>query len=323
MFEFIENESKAYVLGMMASSKLKDGNLIIPIKKYGEILYRLVNIFGKIIQDENGYKIQNDSLKGHLFDSEGNKLFPILHNDELQWTFIRGVFDSEMGSLVWNKSNPQCSIVAPPEYLQSISQFCDIPCDIDYNANKMTFNGTNCIDFLGEIYPHNTLFKIEQKYNKYIDFLMRRSDQQLPKCLIRKVDENAVIPSKCKESDAGFDITIIKEAKKLLSKVTLYDTGIQIQVNHGLYAEVVPRSSLSKSGYMLANSIGIIDRRYNGNIYIALIKVDESAPDIVLPFKCCQLIFRDQVHVNIKEVNYDFKETSRGEGGFGSISIKI
>ena len=111
MFECIDNESKAYVLGMMASSKLKDGYFIIPIKKYGEILYRLVNIFGKIIQDENGYKIQNDSIKGHLFDNDGNKLFPILHNDELQWTFIRGVFDSEMGSLVWNKSNPQCTML--------------------------------------------------------------------------------------------------------------------------------------------------------------------------------------------------------------------
>jgi dUTP pyrophosphatase len=89
-------------------------------------------------------------------------------------------------------------------------------------------------------------------------------------------------------------------------------------VNQGLYAEIVPRSSLSKSGYMLANSIGIIDCSYKGNLYIALTKIDNTMPDLTLPFRCCQLIFREQIHVDLEEVTSFEEQTSRGSGGFGS-----
>ena len=129
---------------------------------------------------------------------------------------------------------------------------------------------------------------------------------------------DAVIPTKTHESDAGYDLTIIREEKKLLNNTTLFDTGIKVKVPLGYYVEVVPRSSLSKSGYMLANSVGIIDNSYTGNIFIALTKIDTEAPDIVLPFKCCQLIFRKQIYANMYVVNEDFEKTSRGDGGFGS-----
>ena len=56
----------------------------------------------------------------------------------------------------------------------------------------------------------------------------------------------------------------------------MYDTGIQVKPQYGYYFEIVPRSSLSKSGYILANSIGIIDPSYSGNLYIVLIKIDDN-----------------------------------------------
>lgn len=65
-----------------------------------------------------------------------------------------------------------------------------------------------------------------------------------------------------------------------MNNTILYDTGIKINVKYGYYAEVVPRSSLSKSGYMLANSIGIIDNSYRNNIFVALTKINPDAPDI-------------------------------------------
>ena len=322
MFNVIDDEAKAYTLGIMASSQLIGTALVVR-----DVAYFLMHAFGKhIVKEGTCYKIGNETniyqdIKKYLFDSNGNKLYPMLHIRALQWAFIRGVFDSKMGSLAWNESEPMCTISAPGDYLYNIAGFSNIPSVIDYENNTITFNGTNCIDFLGEMYPHNTIYKFEQKYKKYLEFLLwKPTSIEFPHCKVFKVDDFAVIPSKCKESDAGYDLTIIKEAKKLLPSVTLYDSGIQIQVSHGLYVEIVPRSSLSKSGYMLANNVGIIDRGYTGNILVALIKVDQSAPDLTLPFKCCQLIFRHQVHVNMKEVKVNFKETSRGAGGFGSTS---
>ena len=105
----------------------------------------------------------------------------------------------------------------------------------------------------------------------------------------------------------------------MTNNTILYDTGIKISLDFGYYAEIAPRSSLSKSGYMLANSIGIIENTYTGNLFIALTKTDPNMPDLVLPFKCCQLIFKPQVFINLVESNIPFDSiTIRGSGGFGS-----
>ena len=69
-----------------------------------------------------------------------------------------------------------------------------------------------------------------------------------------KNDENAVIPAKAFEEDAGYDLTIIKKLKDFNSKTSLYDTGIKIEIDEAYYTEIVPRSSISKSGYILANN---------------------------------------------------------------------
>jgi dUTP pyrophosphatase len=80
---------------------------------------------------------------------------------------------------------------------------------------------------------------------------------------------------------------------------------------------------LSKSGYILSNNIGIIDNSYRGNLLIALTKVDDSLPDIRIPFRCCQLIVRKQVYTQTEEVysEQELGTTNRGNGGFGSSGI--
>jgi dUTPase len=69
---------------------------------------------------------------------------------------------------------------------------------------------------------------------------------------------------------------------------------------------------------MLANSVGIIDQGYRGNLYIALTKIDDSVKDLELPYKCCQMILKKQVYSIIEESKNDFSITDRNNGGFGS-----
>ena len=114
-------------------------------------------------------------------------------------------------------------------------------------------------------------------------------------------------------------MSIIKKVKDINSKTALYDTGIKIQLDFGYYSEIVPRSSIIKSGYILSNNIGIIDNSYRGNLMIALTKIADDAIEIEFPFKCCQLIFKKQVFINLEEVrDRNLDETKRNEGGFGS-----
>ena len=127
---------------------------------------------------------------------------------------------------------------------------------------------------------------------------------------------NAVIPKKAFDTDSGFDVVAIEHIKTLDNGVEMYDTYIGVKPPEGYYFELVPRSSISKSGYMLANSVGIIDSSYTGNIMIALRKMREDAT-LELPARICQIIPR-KIEKMTPVVVERLSETERGAGGFGS-----
>lgn len=133
--------------------------------------------------------------------------------------------------------------------------------------------------------------------------------------------KQSVLPTKKHESDTGFDVTVISRLhsnKDELFKVTMYETGICLRPPKGYYYELVPRSSLQKFGYMLANSVGIIDNEYRGEIMVPLIKFDKDAPDLELPMRVAQLIPRKIENINFNVVDSFDHESERGTNGFGS-----
>ena len=190
--------------------------------------------------------------------------------------------------------------------------------------NNMYIEGWyNIQDFFSLLYDNsNKETRSKHVYDKYVDFFFvmpLEHFSSIPVLSVAKKFSNAVLPSKSRCSDVGYDLTIIKEEKKIGSTTVLYDTGIIIEPPLGYYCEVVPRSSLFKSGYMLTNSCGIIDPNYRDSIKVPLTKFDSSQPDLVLPFKGFQLILRLHEHAVVKEVSVeDLSSTSRGTGGFGS-----
>lgn len=134
--------------------------------------------------------------------------------------------------------------------------------------------------------------------------------------LVQRVNKDAQLPKKERVSDSGYDLTLLYEHKRM-GVVTLYGTGIIVEPPDGWYFDVVPRSSIIKRGYILANSVGIIDRSYRGEIFVPLIKLDPDAPDLELPARVAQLIPRPIVHFEISE-RATLSLTERGAGGFGS-----
>lgn len=232
-----------------------------------------------------------------------------------EWDFVRGYF--EYNGVINNL--PYCSIQSSSvSFLKSIQEQCQVPCQL--KDDILEFYSVNVIDFLGKLYPSLNNFDDEEficKNNRlHFQKLISNTDS-IPICQVIKLDEQAIVPYKSRFSDVGLDLTIIKRVKNYTSNTFLYDTGIAIHLPLGYYAEIVPRSSLSKSGYILANSIGIIDNSYRGSLYIPLTKVDPNMPDIELPFRCCQLIIRKQYWVDLRNVHI-IETTTRGDGGFGS-----
>jgi len=137
-----------------------------------------------------------------------------------------------------------------------------------------------------------------------------------------KRSEEAVVPSRAHPSDIGLDLTAIGLEKIYDNGVMLYDTKISVKPPPGYYLEILPRSSMSKTGWMLANSVGTVDPEYTGNLYIALVRVVPDAQPIQLPFCKCQLVLRKAEYAEMKEVN-GFEETVRGDGGFGSTGERV
>jgi deoxyuridine 5'-triphosphate nucleotidohydrolase len=204
---------------------------------------------------------------------------------------------------------------------ESIAKLYDIPHNILKGLNKNTviqYKGVNMIDLLGMLYSDCDC----PYYNNYIYTYNSRGGASIPTIKVFKVDERAVIPSKSRYSDSGYDLTIISEYKRLTSNTVIYDTGIQLEIPNGYYVEIVPRSSISRSGYILANNVGIIDQGYRGNLYIALTKINGETPELSMPWKCCQMIVKKQVYSRLEvapALNVAaIENSSRGTGAFGS-----
>ncbi len=125
------------------------------------------------------------------------------------------------------------------------------------------------------------------------------------------------LPSHALDGDVGIDLTAISLVKQIGSNTFMYETGIAVCPPEGFYTEVVPRSSIIKTGYMLSNSIGIIDSGFTGNIKIVLTKIDPTMPDLQVPFTICQLILRKSYPMHPVRVE-TLPDTVRGSGGFGS-----
>jgi|GEM_PF-3634214 len=174
--------------------------------------------------------------------------------------------------------------------------------------------GNQALDVIHQIYSGDG-FRLGKHYQKYLEASghVPTSENSFK---FSKARPDAVAPFKARASDSGYDLTLLEKVKTV-GDVDFYDTGIKISPAYGYYFDVVPRSSLSKTGYMLANSVGIIDRTYTGNVLVPLRKVDKEAKDIELPIRLVQIIPRKIIHIDFEEVT-DVGTTQRGEGGFGS-----
>lgn len=132
-----------------------------------------------------------------------------------------------------------------------------------------------------------------------------------------KIVEGAKIPSFATSNDVGMDLVAIRKIKEYDNGVILYGTGLKVRPPDNYYVEIVPRSSIIKTGWILANNVGVIDPDYTGELMIAMVKIDENAEELELPFCKMQLIVRKIHKFEIEETS-DIIETERGSGGFGS-----
>lgn len=238
--------------------------------------------------------------------------------------FIRGVFDG-CGRYLFGK-NISGVFYHNMSFLQTFNSILskklsmqgDLVFKGENNDSHLYFYNINFLDLLYHVYSFDNHKYYNPQYFYYYNLVCNWRSKNLV-FKYKKTDKNAMAPSKVRASDSGYDLTILSKVKEV-NGVEFFDTGIIVEPPFGYYFDLVPRSSLCKTGYMLANSVGIIDRGYRSNLLVPLVKICKDAPDISLPFRAVQIIPRRICHLRSSEVDF-FDETHRGEGGFGSTNI--
>ncbi len=135
---------------------------------------------------------------------------------------------------------------------------------------------------------------------------------------IKRLNENAILPEKQHDSDAGYDLYSIEEIILKPNQIYKVKTGIAIQIPNNYGGLVLPRSGLSsKYGISLINTPGLIDPGYRGELLIPLINHSSNEYTINKNERVAQLILIDIPEVKI-EVTSDLDASDRDSKGFGS-----
>ena len=128
-------------------------------------------------------------------------------------------------------------------------------------------------------------------------------------------------PSYATSGSAGLDLRacIADSLTVEPGEVSLIPTGIAIHLaDPGLAAMILPRSGLGhKHGIVLGNLVGLIDSDYQGQIMVSCWNRSKVSFKINPLERIAQLVVVPVVRVNFNVVT-EFKESNRGEKGFGS-----
>ncbi len=135
---------------------------------------------------------------------------------------------------------------------------------------------------------------------------------------IKKLNEQATIPTSGSKYAAGYDLYSCEDAIVVAGKTTAIHTGIAIEIPEGYFGGVFARSGLaSKQGLRPANCVGVIDSDYRGEV-IAMLHNDSSIDrEIKKGERIAQLVIMSYLQVDFEEAE-ELTDTERGTGGFGS-----
>ena len=140
---------------------------------------------------------------------------------------------------------------------------------------------------------------------------------------IKRLNDDAVIPTYGSAYSAGADLYSASESVKIASGETvMIHTGIALEIPEGYVGLVYARSGLaSKKGLAPANKVGVIDSDYRGEIMVALHNHSAEERTVDKGERIAQLVIAPFITADFNETD-ELSDTVRGVGGFGSTGSK-
>ena len=144
------------------------------------------------------------------------------------------------------------------------------------------------------------------------------------KIRIKKLNENAIVPTYGTEYSAGADLYNLPDNPVKIEphKTVLIKTGIAVEIPEGYCGLIFARSGLAtKRGLAPANKVGVIDADYRGEVMVSLHNHTDIEASIDGGERIAQLAIVPFLKADF-ELSDELSETVRGEGGFGSTGKK-
>lgn len=139
---------------------------------------------------------------------------------------------------------------------------------------------------------------------------------------IKRLDPSVELPSYAYDGDAGLDLRSNEDVTLEPFERRPVATGLAIAIPDGYAGFVQPRSGLAlREGLSMANTPGLIDAHYRGELKVCAINLDPHNPiHIERGERIAQLVIQKVPVVELEEVD-ELDETDRGCGGFGSSGV--
>lgn len=135
--------------------------------------------------------------------------------------------------------------------------------------------------------------------------------------LVKLLNEYAQLPTRGSNDAAGLDLYCPFHIKVPADSQKKIPLGVAVEIPKGYMGLLVPRSSMSKTPLRCANSVGIIDADYRGELSIAYENISCSDYTIFRGDRIAQLVIVPIAIVDVEE-EQTLSETERGDGGYGS-----
>lgn len=138
---------------------------------------------------------------------------------------------------------------------------------------------------------------------------------------VLKLKDEAILPSRAHEGDAGLDLYACEAAHIGPGERWSVGTGVGVEIPEGHAGLVLPRSGLARDhGIGLVNAPGLIDSGYRGELRVLLLNNDPAETFRVEPGdRIAQLVLTPILVAEPVEADaLDESVRGRGRGGFGS-----
>lgn len=138
------------------------------------------------------------------------------------------------------------------------------------------------------------------------------------KLKVKKLHPDAKMPAYGRVGDAGLDLTAISMHMEGEHGMIVYRTGLAIEIPSGHVGLLFPRSSISNYDLNLANSVGVIDENYRGEIVVKFRRSSNGTCQVYdKGNRVVQLVILPVPAIDIEESS-SLSDSNRGDAGFGS-----